>query len=248
MLALEPSVAALDPARPIAPQVYRRLRESIIRNRLKPGARISETEIANELAISRQPVREAFIKLAEQGLLSVRPQRRTLVSRIGYHAVLDARFMREAVEADIVAILAHAPDPALMRELRGQIERQNETPLRDAEGYAQLDELFHRTMAEAAGKAGVWRRLEDLKSQMDRVRFLSLDWFPMAKLTRQHETLVDRIERGDAAAADAVIRHHTRELLRDLPQIRDAHPDFFETPEGALPEPAAAPIKGGNDA
>src|SRR5690554_5571253 len=67
-----------------------------------PGTRISETELAAAYEVSRQPVREAFIKLAEEGLLAVRPQRGTFILRISIPAVLTARFIREAVEADIV--------------------------------------------------------------------------------------------------------------------------------------------------
>ena len=98
------AIIALDPMRPITPQVAQLLRDRIIRNALKPGNRISETEIAKTYDISRQPVREAFIKLQEQGLLQVLPQRGTIISRIAYQAVLDARFLREAIEADIGTI------------------------------------------------------------------------------------------------------------------------------------------------
>ena len=81
---------SLDPATPITRQISRILRERIIQNDLKPGDRLSESEVARIYDVSRQPVREAFIRLADQGLLAVLPQRGTIVSRIGYAAVLDA--------------------------------------------------------------------------------------------------------------------------------------------------------------
>lgn len=229
----------MDPASAIAPQIFARLRDAIIRNKFAPGDRISESEIARACAVSRQPVREAFIKLAGEGLLAILPQRGTIITKISYSAVLDARFLREAIEADIVAILADAPDPALIDELRRQLEAQGRVA--DAKGFIELDERFHRTLADAAGKRGTWRLIEGLKSQMDRVRFLSLGQFPMAKLIGQHTAIVDRIEARDSAGANIAIRSHLREVLSDLPQIRAAHPDFFDVPDGDIPEPVNTP-------
>jgi DNA-binding GntR family transcriptional regulator len=236
---------ALDPSVAISPQIYRHLRDAIIRNRFAPGDRISESEIARVWQVSRQPVREAFIKLANEGLLAILPQRGTVISKIGYGAVLDARFLREAIEADIVSILAADPDPALIRDLRAQLEAQAAVARTAPLEFIGLDERFHRTLADAAGKSGAWRLIEGLKAQMDRVRFLSLGAFPVAKLIAQHAAIVDRIEIGDPQGADAAIRGHLREVLGDLPEILRANPGFFDIPDGDIPVPVNAPIQGG---
>lgn len=237
----------LDPASAISPQIYARLRDAIIRNKFAPGDRISESEIGRACAVSRQPVREAFIKLAGEGLLAILPQRGTVITKINYSAVLDARFLREAIEADIVAILAQAADPAVIRDLRAQLVAQQAVALTDPPAFIELDERFHRTLADAAGKRGAWKLIEGLKSQMDRVRFLSLGQFPVQKLIAQHTAIVDRIETGDLQGADAAIRGHLREVLSDLPQILAANPDFFDPPDGEIPQPVNAPIQGGVD-
>ncbi|MGR3793072.1 GntR family transcriptional regulator [Vannielia sp. SX4] len=239
--------AALDPASPITPQIYAHLRDAIIRNRLAPGDRISETEIAKSWSVSRQPVREAFIRLAGEGLLAVLPQRGTIVTRINYSDVLNARFLREAIEADIAKILAQRPDPALIAELRAQLQAQEAVAASTPTDFIGLDEQFHRTLADAADKRGAWRLIEGLKSQMDRVRFLSLGHFPVVKLVGQHRAIVDAIEQGDTSAANAAVRTHLREVLIDLPQIHAAKPEFFDVPEGGIPEPVNAPIQGGKD-
>ncbi|MEM7693020.1 MAG: GntR family transcriptional regulator [Pseudomonadota bacterium] len=236
----------LDPAQPIAPQIHRILRERIIRSDLAAGSQISETEIAKRHAISRQPVREAFIKLAEEGLVAIRPQRGTIVTKIAYASVLDARFLREAVEADIVRLLAATPDPSLVRALRAQIARQKDVAGSVPEAFIGLDEVFHRTLAEGAGRGGTWRVIQGLKAQMDRVRFLTQSRFPLERLVTQHIAIVDRIEAGDVPGADGAVRVHLREILDDLPQILASRPDLFELPDGILPEPANAPILGGN--
>ncbi len=237
----------LDPVAPIAPQITLMLRERIIRNELTPGHRISETEIARSFNVSRQPVREAFIKLAEHGLLAIRPQRGTIISKIDYRAVLDARFLREAIEADIVKILARTPDPAVIAELERQIEVQRRLPIEDAHDFIRLDERFHRTLAEAADKAGTWKLVEGLKSQMDRVRFLALGQFPREKLVEQHATIVERIAAGKQAAAENATRSHLREVLSDLPEIVATCPDFFDLPEGEVAPTVNAPFTEGGE-
>jgi DNA-binding GntR family transcriptional regulator len=214
---------------PVGPQLHAILRERIIRNQLQPGTRISESEFATAFSVSRQPVREAFIKLAEEGLVEVRPQRGTFVSKISQAAVMDARFVREAIEADIVKLLAQAKDAGLAEELKLQLREQRKAAASDADRFILLDELFHRTLAEAAGKSRAWELMEGLKSQMDRVRYLSLIRFPMGKLLKQNEAIAARIAEGDAAGAEEAIRGHLREILNDLPAIAADKPDLFET-------------------
>lgn len=219
----------LDQGAPLAPQLYRILRQRIISADLTPGSRISEAEIAATYALSRQPVREAFIKLAEDGLLEVRPQRGTYVRKISTAAVKDVRFVREAIEADIVALLADNPDPALVRELESQLREQKEVAESEASRFIVLDERFHRTLAEAAGKAYAWKVIEQVKGQMDRVRYLSALQFPMRDLVAQHSDIVRAIARGDPDAASAAMRVHLRKILTDLPAVAAARPDFFDT-------------------
>ncbi|WP_435312354.1 GntR family transcriptional regulator [Primorskyibacter sedentarius] len=243
MMATIANDRGLDPALPIAPQVFRILRNRIIQNDLKPGNLISESEIAKLHDVSRQPVREAFIKLQEQGLLAVRPQRGTIVNKIAYAAVLDARFLREAIEADIVSILVQIADDSLIATLRAQLDLQRAVTEQNRAEFIQLDERFHFTLAEAAGKGGAWKLVEGLKSQMDRVRFLSLAQFPVAKLIDQHAEIVDRIAAADRQGANKAIRCHLREVLSDLPPIVAAYPEFFDLPEGGLPLPVNAPIQ-----
>jgi len=219
----------IEHASPVGPQVYRILRERIIHADLVPGSRISEAEIARTFALSRQPVREAFIKLSEEGLVEVRPQRGTLVRRISQEAVMDARFVREAIEADIVKLLAAGCARGVVAELRSLIAQQKAVHETEPDRFLKLDELFHRTMADAAGKSYAWDVIEAVKAQMDRVRYLSFLHFPMPKLVDQHNAVVDAIDSGDVAAADLAIRDHLREILTGLPAIALAHPEFFET-------------------
>lgn len=225
----KPGSQPLDMAAPAAPQVYRLLRQRIIRCELAPGTRISESEIALSHGVSRQPAREAFIKLVEEGLVEVRPQRGTFIRKISVSAVKDARFVREAIEADIVKLLAAEPSDALVVDLKLQLEEQRKAAKTDSVRFIELDELFHRTLATAADKKHAWVVVETNKAQMDRVRHLTTQKFPMHALTDQHEMIVQAIERGDIAAANAAIRTHLQAILNDLPEVAQEWPEFFES-------------------
>jgi DNA-binding GntR family transcriptional regulator len=224
-------IGPVDLTTTVGPQLMRVLRARIINNELTPGMRLSEAEVAASFGVSRQPVRETFIKLAEEGLVEVRPQRGTFVRKISTGAVMDARFVREAIEADIVKLVAGNSDAAIVAALTGLLVAQRNVALNDPRSFVPLDDAFHRTLAEAAGKTNAWRVIEGTKSQMDRVRQLSAVQFPTARLIDQHTAIVNAIAARDPAAAEAAMRDHLRAILLDLPRIRQSLPEYFDDPD-----------------
>jgi GntR family transcriptional regulator, rspAB operon transcriptional repressor len=223
----ERRIVDLDAGGAIVPQLYERLRERIVRAELLPGETISETEIARAYSVSRQPVREAFIKLSEAGLVQIRPQRGTMISRISVTSVMEARFVREAIEADVARTAATRADPAAARELLSQVEAQKRVADTDVDAFMKLDELFHRTLADAAGTPFAWRVVEGVKAQMDRIRYLSVEEVHVRLLIAQHEAVANAVAKGDADAAEEAMRTHLREILISLPIIAAAHPELF---------------------
>lgn len=211
-----------------APQVYRLLRQRILRCDLEPGTRVSESEIAMSYGVSRQPAREAFIKLVDEGLVEVRPQRGTFIRKISISAVLNARFVREAIEADIVKLLAAEPNAALISDLKLQIKEQRKAAKIDSVRFIKLDELFHHTLAQAADKSHAWSVIESNKAQMDRVRHLATQKFPMKALIEQHEKIIQAIECGEVLAAEMAMRDHLQAILTDLPAVARDWPSYFE--------------------
>lgn len=219
----------LDAGVAIAPQLYQLLRGRIVRTELLPGEVISETEIARAYQVSRQPVREAFIKLSEAGLVQIRPQRGTMITRISHQAVMDARFVREAIEADVVRMVAENCDGPIRAELQDQIAAQKRMDDYDNDTFVRLDELFHRTLAEMAGNPYAWRVVEDVKAQMDRVRYLSVQKDHIRTLIIQHARIVNAICTNDVTGAEAAMRAHLREILKSLPEVEKARPELFNT-------------------
>ena len=224
----ERSLRVVSMSETVGPQVYRILREQIIQAELLPGERLSESDVAKNLLVSRQPVREAFIKLSEEGLVHVLPQRGTYVTKISVASVMDVLFVREAIEADIVRQVAKVHTADVVSELRRQLAEQKQVAHDDRVQFLRLDELFHYTLAAAAGKSYAWSVIESVKAQMDRVRFLSVDEMHISLLIEQHERIVNQIEAGDQAGAEEALRSHLREILKSLPEIARTRSELFD--------------------
>ncbi len=213
----------------ISTQLYRHLRGAIIRGELNPGQALSESEIARHYATSRQPVREAFIKLAEERLVTIQPQRGTFVVKISVSDVLDARYVREAIEVAVVQEAATSAPLTAIKELRALIEQQKAVAHGHNVEFLALDEEFHRALAMSVGRAHAWRVIEGIKAQMDRIRYLSLDdATPTPLIIEQHSRIVDGIEAGDPTSAAASMRSHLREIIISLPNIAARFPDLFD--------------------
>lgn len=214
----------------ISEQVFRTLRSAIVTMRLKPGEALSEQDIASRLAVSRQPVREAFIKLSEDGLLRVLPQRGTFVMKISTEAVANARFVREAVECAIAREAARRIGAADLAVLKGLIaEQRKAAKADDPEAFFVLDEEFHRSLAAASGCTYAWKVIESAKAQMDRVRFLSIpEATPTRRLIAQHKAVLDGVAAGNGAAAASAMQTHLREILSSLPRLAAKYPAMFD--------------------
>jgi GntR family transcriptional regulator, rspAB operon transcriptional repressor len=208
--------------------IYAALRHEIVTLRLKPGARLSENEIAARFGTSRAPAREALIRLTEEGLIEVRPQRGSFVTRISLAAMERARFVREALELSIVRHLTqHGITDAVVRDARAALKRQR-AAADDAEDFTRADDDFHRALAEACEVPQLWSVIEREKAQFDRIRFLSLPRVtPVGTLIRQHEVILDAVLRRDAPAADAAMRVHMSEVLKISRKLAAANPDLI---------------------
>jgi GntR family transcriptional regulator, rspAB operon transcriptional repressor len=212
--------------------VYAAIRDAIVRAELVPGAQISENELAEQLGVSRTPIREALGRLRDDRLVEVVPQLGTFVSRISAQAVSDAQFIRESLECAAVRPAAEqAGDDdlaALAENLRSQ-ERARDSG--DLDAWYLLDDAYHRTLCDLSGHPAVWPVSERAKSHLNRLRRISLtmpDYLP--EMIVEHRAVVDAIGRHDADAAEETLRHHLRMVLREVPRIREQHPDYFEEP------------------
>ena len=227
-LEISPESLSFQESSSIGAQIHRVLRHAIIRGTLKPGESITEVEMAKRFEVSRQPVREAFIKLSEERLVEVRSQRGTYVRKISPKEVLDARHLREVIEVAIVREVADRKDAVLITKLRSLLSEQRKVAPGDSLGFLTLDDEFHRTLALSVEREYAWRITEVIKAQMNRVRFLAFDHVsPKSQLVHEHTEVVDAIAAGDADLAARRMEKHLRALVTSLPLIVERHPEHF---------------------
>lgn len=211
-------------------QVYAVLREAIIRADFEPGRQLSENELAGRLGVSRTPIREALARLREERLVEIVPQLGTFVSRISTQAVADAQFVREALECAAVVRAAELATDADLSALEENLKAQERAQAAaDFDAFYLLDEGFHHTLCDLSGHPIVWSVSQRAKGHLNRVRRLSL---PMpsylAEMVAEHRGIVAAVAAHDPERAEQALRHHLRMVLREVPQIRSEHPDFFE--------------------
>lgn len=212
----------------IADRVFEELYQAIFTLELKPGTKLSEGEVARRLGVSRQPVREAFIRLARIDFLRIQPQKATEVCKISEQAVLNARFVREALEVAIFRKACQDAPADLIPELEELLVRQKAAvDLKDKELFHDLDDLFHRRIAEGTGCGFAWTLINEKKAQMDRVRYLSLS-FGAQVAWEEHCDIVEALRQRDAPRAEAALRHHLSKIEGIMARIREDHAQYFQ--------------------
>jgi DNA-binding GntR family transcriptional regulator len=146
------------------------------------------------------------------------------------------------VECAIVREAAAKATPLMLAELNASLTRQRRAQRsRPTEEFLALDEEFHRLLAETAGRPAAWQMIEDVKPQMDRVRFLDMaKATPRHAVIAQHAVIVEAIKAGDPAAAEAAMRCHLSEILRSLPEIAVQYPELFDFEYETQPEVLSA--------
>ncbi len=210
--------------------VHQLLRERIISLQLAPGQALSENDLARELGVSRTPVRESLILLADEGLVDVFPQAGTFVSRIREKDIAAAQFVREALERASVRDGGELVTGEDLRALRELLDAQSAADGReDQEEFFALDEAFHARLMHATGHQAAWPIVSQAKAQLDRARRLSLSLTQrLPALIGQHRDVLERLASGDVAAADLALRDHLRLVFSDVAVIRQQHPEMFD--------------------
>jgi DNA-binding GntR family transcriptional regulator len=220
-----------DRSRHAAPQVFERLRDMILSLELAPGTLLSRADLAAHFGLSQTPVRDALNKLGEEGLIDIRPQHATVVSRIDAAAAGQAQFLRRSIEAEVVRTLVGHADAALVDQLRAQIDVQ--AALMGGAAYLEFiaaDRAFHRLMYVAAGVPDLFDLVRQRSGHVDRLRMLNLPSVGKQRaIVRDHRRIVDAIASGDAEAAQTSLRDHLSGTLGQIDAIRSAHPDYFAT-------------------
>ncbi len=207
--------------------VFDELYDRVITLDLPPGAKLSEVDVARRMGVSRQPVRDAFYRMSRIGLLTIRPQRATIVAPISERAVLEARFIRAAIELETVQEAARTLAAGDLQRLRALVERQEEAVrVGDKMRFHALDDEFHRMICESTDLSFAWTVIKEHKAHMDRVRYLSLAFGAQSALD-DHKAILAALEAHDPQKAAAAMRTHLSRIHGIIATIRKDRDNYF---------------------
>jgi len=213
-----------------ASKIYSDLRTELVSLQRRPGEVISEAKIALSYGVSRTPVREAILKLSDEGLLEIFPQSGIFVSRIPVAALPEAIIIRKALEETTTRLAAERATSSQILNLHSIVERQREAnAAKDRDVFHQADEMFHATVAEVAGYPGIWTLIQQVKVHVDRYRLLTLPQEGrIARTITEHEAILAGIEAHDPEVARAAMEFHLERLLADISATQSINPEFFD--------------------
>jgi len=211
-------------------EVFRKLKADIISLRLKPGSKISEVEVAKTCDVSRQPVREAFMRLGELNLLEIRPQRATRVRKISHQDLCNTRFIRAAVEVEVVRVACKVATPESLELIAENLKQQQAAvDAGDTESLKSLDYQFHGLICHAADCAHAFKIISENKAHTERACTLELaNAQGMQEVLEGHTGIFDAISDRDEETAVVRTRVHLRHLDATLSTASKNYPDFFE--------------------
>lgn len=234
-LATRPPATARGAARPRerqasgAPGVLDILRDEIIALTLAPGTMMSRADLQARFGLSSTPIRDALIRLQEEGLVDIYPQHATVVSQIDIGLAHQAQFLRRSVELEIMQVLARRPEMVPAEQLRGLIRLQGAyAELGEFAAFTKADQDFHRLLYEAANVGELWHVVRRQSGHIDRLRRLNLPVEGKAKdIIRAHTAILEALLSGSPADATAALRDHLASSLQFADNLKARHPGYF---------------------
>lgn len=209
--------------------IYWVLRDEIVTLKLPPGHRLSDKELSLRFDVSRTPVREALLRLVDEGMVMVRPNSGTHVARINPSALRNAQFLRRAVECTALAEIRFPLPVGAVDELHRLIAAQvAEATAVDVAAFFRLDEEFHRRLLSLSGNDDAWPVVDRAKAQLNRVRYLAiLDRSRMERVVSQHTNVADALKAEDSALASQILRNHLVDSFKTIERTVKVYGNYF---------------------
>ena len=215
---------------PASTRLYGEIRSEIVSLMLPPETTLVRSELAERFRVSQSPVREAIMRLEQDGLVVSYPQSRTVVTKIDIARIREEHFLRSAVECDVVRQLATSGDASTTLKINGLIKMQEALvgEVEQIDLFKQLDEAFHEALFLAVGQTNLYLHITARCGNLARVRSLDLPRSgKMGSVLNGHQAIAKAIEAGDGEKASLTMRKHLSGTMERLPEIINEHQELF---------------------
>ncbi len=225
-----PNVDLNQVRRTTADELFELLRSDIEKLILVPGTKLSEANVAKQYSVSRQPVREALIRLDHLKLVEIQPQKATIVRRISRSAIRTARFTRLAVELEIARRACARYQGELDDQFHKNLTLQSASLEKGSlEGFNTLDKDFHRLICSAADCLLAMDIIQQCKAQVDRLCLLSLTNVEAARqILSDHHAILKSLQENDVIGLCQVTERHQHRLDSTIEHVQLNHQDYFD--------------------
>jgi GntR family transcriptional regulator, rspAB operon transcriptional repressor len=220
----------LDRRLPVAAQIFDFLRAKIIALELAPGIPLSRPALAESLAVSQTPVRDAVQRLEQEGLVIVHPQSSTLVAPIDITRANETHFLRTALECEVTRTITACTEEFDLRPAELALDEMDTIWIKhhDPLAFRSKDQAFHQALFLATGRERLWELIVHRSGDIDRLRNLHLTTEGKAtQILRDHRDILDALMAGNRDGAEAAVRRHLSGTLAAVEEIRKAHPQYF---------------------
>ncbi len=200
--------------RPLREVVYEELKKSILTGRIPPGTRMMEVNMAEEMGVSRTPVREAIRKLEKEGLVEIEPRRGAYVSDISVKEMVDTLVVREVLESLATSLAAENRSQEDVSKLEKMTSEYSDAIVEgDMEKIIHVDERFHSAIVDMSGNKTLIQLFEPVQEFALRFRYLYYDNFARYEnMPTEHMNIVEAIRSGDVETAKKVSDRHVKKL------------------------------------
>ena len=202
----------------LSERIFEVLKDLILSGELQPGERILEAKLATQLNVSRAPIREALLLLAQHGFVTIRPHRGAFVTELSADDLTEIFEIRRLLEVSAALKLNSNRTPETARQLEAALARiQRAAHERDVVQFTEADFNFHKTVWDLAGNALVSQILTDIASRFFRYEQIRkttlLPDFDYSEIFEDHCRLVDRMLNGSKQDVEAEFNRHFEKFL-----------------------------------
>jgi DNA-binding GntR family transcriptional regulator len=213
----------LDSYQPLRDVIFETLRKAIISGDIKPGERLMEVALAEQMGVSRTPVREAIRRLEAEGLVTMVPRKGTHVSELSAKDIIDVLEVRGALDKLATALAAKRMKPQQIRSLENIhkqfiacVEKEN------IDGAIRKDIEFHDAIYAASGNSRLIGVLSSLREHIYRFRVIYLREMNIAEYVEQeHHQILDAIREGNEKLAAELSEKHIRNQMVSIVEALD---------------------------
>lgn len=202
----------------LSQKVYRVLKAEIIKGSLKPGTKLLEGKIADQMGVSRTPVREALRELAAEGFVKMSPNQGMIVSNASVEDIQDVLQIRGVLEGLAARLAAKVFNGEEIKELEKYIKQmEHYTNKDDFLAFSEIDAEFHELILNVCGNKRLIQLRRNLSDQAHRYRIRSLSIPGRLRYSlKEHKEIAEAIKKKDSIQADRLSQIHIKNVLKNI--------------------------------